>query len=639
MAAHRLCERMVELGLHERYEITVLGAETSVPYDRVRLGEALGPHGSVHALRLRDSSWYAEHGISLLLGADVTGVERHERAVFDARGRRFDYDLLVLATGSEPRMPGCVSGLSERVHLYREYRDAEAIKAHIEASALAPHALVLGGGLLGIELASVLKDRGCSVTMYEAASHLLSRQLDIAASRRLLNALRSDAIQVELNVHVESLRSTENGAFAERGDGTHSHFDFAVVAVGVVPRDRIARGAGLRCWPGRGVVVDGSMRTSDPHIYAVGECASVDGTPFGLVAPCYEMVESLAQGLAGNKRAFRRAPLVTKLKYERLPTAVVGDALVDEPGFESYLAETQSSYRRLVVRRGKLVGATSVGSWDEWPSVLAAAVGKRRFGVAQRARFTAGKELWNDESCSVRNWASEVPLCSCTGASCAAVRAAIQDGCESLGALSARTGAGTVCGSCTPLLEQLLDPAAKPLAPRAQRALAAVGLLAVVVTLMLFIVEPVGWAQTFQNDWRPDVLWRNKTVRQVTGFTLAGLCALSLLLSARKRICSFRVGAYGTWRLVHSLVGVAMLAGLGIHTGFRFGANLNSWLMLTFVLVTALGGLSAIAAALEHHFPAQLGGAIRRRTLLVHQILFWPFPLLVFIHALKSFYF
>lgn len=640
MAAHRFCERFVELGLGERFELTVLGAEATVPYDRIRLGEVLGPTHTVADLAFREGDWYAEQGISLVIGAEVEALDLVSRTVRDARGRNYPYDQLVLATGSVPRMPPCIEGECPSVYVYRDARDADAIASRVAQKPFSERVLVLGAGLLGIELAATLRGQGCQVTMYEAASHLLSRQLDLSGAALLSTSLASDGIDVALGVRVDSIRETSEGVVVRDENGTTETFGIVVVAVGVVPRDDLALEAGLSCAPRGGVVVDRTMRTSDRRVFAIGECANVDGEPFGLVAPCYETVESLVRSLSGQRRPFRRTPTVTKLKYDRLPTSVVGDALFDEAGFESVAQSSESRYRRLVMRRGRLIGATAVGEWKEWPAVLTAVVERRRLGSGPRTRFESSQPLWPDgQANDVSRWSAEVPVCTCTGATCGAVREAITDGCDTVGALAARTGAGTVCGSCTPLVERLLEPERPHLPPRAQRWLALVGLVAIAVAAFVLFVEPVGWATTFQNDWRVDELWRNKTVRQATGFTLAGLCALSLVLSLRKRVRRFQLGHYRGWRLFHSTLGVATLIAVGVHTGFRFGSNLNFWVMTIFVALAVLGGVAALAAALEHYLPDQLGGSVRRRALLVHQILFWPFPVLVFLHALKSFYF
>lgn len=640
MAGQRFCERFVELGLGAHFSLTVVGAESTVPYDRIRLGELLGRSGKLSQLAFRESAWYADHGISLVLGAEAKELDLTSRVVRDARGRAYEYDQMVLATGSTPRLPPCVDPESSSVYVYRDARDVEAISGRIAETSPSESVLVLGAGLLGIELAAKLRQEGCRVSMYEAASHLLSRQLDVAGASLLQASLTSRGIDVTLGIRVASISETDEGVVVRDESGATAKFAFVVVAAGVVPEDRLAREAGLSCASRGGVVVDRNMRTSDRRVFAVGECANVDGEPFGLVAPCYETVETLVQSFSGRRKPFRRTPTVTKLKYEGLPTSVVGHALFDERGFESVAQSSASGYRRLVIRRGRLIGAMAVGEWNQWPVVLTAVVDRRRLGAGPRSRFEANQPLWPDARVNdVSRWSPEVPVCTCTGATCGALREAIADGCTTVGALAARTGAGTVCGSCTPLVERLLEPSRPHLPPRAQRWLAGAGVAAIAITLGVLVLDPVGWATTFQNDWRVDELWRNKTVRQVSGFTLAGLCLLSLVLSLRKRVPRFRLGHYRAWRLFHSMLGVGTLAAVGVHTGFRFGSNLNFWVMTTFIALATLGGIAALAAAFEHHLPDQVGGAVRRRALLIHQILFWPFPVLVFVHALKGFYF
>lgn len=640
MAAQRFCERFVDLGLRSKCHLTVLGAEPCAPYDRIRLGEMLASADALSGLTFRNPSWYDAEGITLRLDTEVAAVDRESRTVLDRAGQTYPYDRLILATGSAPRMPACIDAKSNAIHVYRDARDAHAIARRIAGDGASKSVLVLGAGLLGIELAASLREIGCSVVVYEAASHLLSRQLDLEGASLLRESLSSDGIDVRLGVRVASVTDEKTGVVASDEDGETRHFDFAIVAAGVAPRDELAYEAGLATAARGGILVDCNMCTSDKRVFAIGECANVDGEPFGLVAPCYETVETVVQQLIGRKKPFQRTPTVTKLKYERLPTSVVGDALFDERGFESVVQSSGDAYRRLVLRRGRVVGATAIGSWDEWPAVLTAVIDRRRLGPGPRSRFERDERMWPEARANdVSGWAAEVPICTCTGATCGSVRDAIADGCKSVGALASRTGAGTVCGSCTPLLERLLEPSRPHLPPQSQSWLAAAGVAALLLIVGAVLTEPVSWASTFQNEWRVDELWRNKTLRQVTGFTLAALCAISLVLSLRKRLPRFKFGHYRAWRLFHSALGVTTLVAVGVHTGFRFGSNLNLWLMITFVSLAALGGLAAMAAAFEHRLPDQLGGVMRRRALLVHQILFWPFPVLVFVHALKSFYF
>ena len=645
MVAQRLVERLVALDALTRYRITILGEEPLPAYDRVHLARVLNGEPSAD-LVLRDRTWFADRGITLRLTTRVAVIDRVAREVETADGERLGWDRLVLATGSAVRVPPLAGLADPRVIPFRSVDDAERLLLAVRAAAhdRAPRVAVLGGGLLGIELAQILGDRGAKVEILEAASHLLSQQLDVPAAARLREQLQKRGIAVHLGARARALDAGPDGVRiplalnAANATPSPVRADVVLLATGVRPRDELATAAKLACDPRGGVKVDRTLRTSDPHIYAVGECVWHRGTRYGLVAPGFEMAEVAAQRLMGRAATFRDSPRIAKLKLDRYPVACAGDGLVDSGGVRALVKEGPGYYRRLVLRRGRLIGAVIAGEWRDADRVFEAVVGRERFRTRHIERFRSGRDVFPEaRTRGLDVLPDHAPLCTCTGTTCGALRAAVQDGCRTVEALSERTGAGSVCGTCRPRLGVLLGmPSARM---ETDRPLLAATFLALALVLVTLLATPIALAGSVQESNVFDGLWRDGAAKQLTGFLLAGLCALSLVLSLRKRVPRIRMGRYRTWRVVHATLGIGTLVAAGVHTGFRLGANLDRVLMVTFLALALLGGVAAGLTALEGRLPPAAASTCRRTSTKAHVLLFWPFPLLVIFHALKAFYF
>ncbi|MFC7218803.1 NAD(P)/FAD-dependent oxidoreductase [Streptomyces polyrhachis] len=374
MAGHRVAAR-----LGGGFEVTVVAEEAHGAYNRVLLAEVLAGHYPADVIRLPAPAAGVERR-----AARVVRVDRAARRVQCDDGAALDYDRLVLATGSNPVLPP-LRGLFEPegyelpagVHPFRTLDDCTALAAaadRIAASGAPARVVVIGGGLLGSSAARALARRGAQVVLAHQGEHLMERQLDPAAARMLRAHLESLGVEVHTECRVRGLRCTGRGAqrrvdAVELGDGYLLDAELVVLACGVRPRVNLARAAGLTT--ARGIVVDDELRTSDPYIHAVGDCAEHRGTLYGLAGPALEQADALARVLAGGTRAYAGTRALTRLTLAPgtapstpapLDLAAFGDP-VPGPGDDvvQLTDATRRAYRKVVVRDGRLVGGILLG--------------------------------------------------------------------------------------------------------------------------------------------------------------------------------------------------------------------------------------------------------------------------------------
>ncbi|WP_010629464.1 NAD(P)/FAD-dependent oxidoreductase [Halomonas sp. KM-1] len=370
MAGHRLVEAL--LARPERPAITVIGAETAPAYNRILLSPLLAGEMERDALTLRSAEWYAEQGIELVLGERVENIDRDARTLTTDAGRRLDYDRLVLATGSTPARPP-VPGLElGGVHVFRDLHDADALA---RAAATGRNAVVIGGGLLGLEAAEGLRKRGMQVSLLQREDRLMNRQLDLTAARLLESELRGRGLDIHTDAQLERLEADAEGQVcaALLADGTRLAADCVVVAIGIVPQVELGRVAELEV--NRGIVVDEWLTTSDPTIHALGECCEHLGNLYGLVEPIWRQVEVLTDKLcrasaesAESAQGYVEKPTATKLKVSGISLYAFGPT-EPEPEHEvlSYRDPQQGDYRRLLLRDGRLEGAVLYGDTASGP--------------------------------------------------------------------------------------------------------------------------------------------------------------------------------------------------------------------------------------------------------------------------------
>ena len=463
MAGVRTLEELLKIA-PDLYEVTVFGAEPHPNYNRILLSPVLAGEQTVDEIILNDWSWYQENGIQLHAGYTVTEVDRVHRVVHgtNAAGEKIsaEYDRLILATGSNPFILPLPGKDLDGVLAYRDIADTQAM---IDAAATYQHAVVIGGGLLGLEAANGLMKRGMQVTVVHASEWLMERQLDSVAGKMLQKSLAERGMQFLMQGQTAALLGNESGRVraVQFKDGTELPADLVVMAVGIRPNTALAES--MRLHVNRGIVVSDTLQTTtDARIYAVGECAAHRGIAYGLVAPLFEQAKVLANHLAefGIGR-YQGSLTSTKLKVTGIDLFSAGDFQGGEGTEEIVMSDPFGGvYKKLVLKDDKLVGAclygdTVDGSW--YFKLLRDA----RPVADIRDKLMFGESNMGDAGHQGHNKAAAMQdsdeVCGCNGVTKGQICKAIKDkGLFTLDEVRKHTKASASCGSCTGLVEQIL---------------------------------------------------------------------------------------------------------------------------------------------------------------------------------------
>lgn len=445
------------------YDITVFGAENFVNYNRILLSPVLAGEQTIQDIILNDEAWYAQHNITLHLGKKVSKIDRVKRMVIAEDGTEAHYDRLLLATGSTPFMLPVPGRDLKGVLAYRDIDDTNAM---IAAATIHTHAVVIGGGLLGLEAANGLKQRGMHVTVVHLPAWLMERQLDPVAAKLLQNSLEERGLAFLLGKNTAAILGDDAGHV--RGirftDGMEIPAQLIVMAVGIRPNTALAESAGLHC--DRGIVVNDTLQTFDPRIYAVGECVNHRGTVYGLVAPLFDMAKVCANhlGCFGIGR-YQGSATSTKLKVTGIDLFSAGEFMSKPEHEEIVLSDPIGGvYKKLVIKDDKLIGAclygdTVDGSW--YFKLLRD--GKSIAEIRDRLMF--GESNIGDVGHEGYTKAAAMPdsaeVCGCNGVCKGNIVKAIKEkGLFTLEDVRKHTKASASCGSCTGLVEQIIMLAA-----------------------------------------------------------------------------------------------------------------------------------------------------------------------------------
>lgn len=440
---------------HKRFHVVMFGAEPYGNYDRTILSDVLTGSKDVKQILLNPLDWYRDHDVILHAGVAATAIDRDNKVVRGEGGIEAPYDTLIIATGSRPFVPPMKGTEKTGVFVFRTLDDAQAIEAYARGCR---EAAVIGGGLLGLEAARGLRSLGLGVAVIEMMPWLMTQQLDAEGGALLQRTMEHMGIRVLLETTVTRALGGERLTGLECGDGTALDTDMLVISCGIRPNAALAETSGLMV--NRGIVVNDRMQTSDPDIYAVGECAQHRGKLYGLVAPLYDQTRVLAEHLAGvsSNGGYQGSKPVTKLKVMGVQLVSMGDTSPTDPLDEvvSYVEPSRGVYKKLIIRNNRLSGATLLGETDTagvltQMFLLGATLPERRadllFGTSTGAPIL-----------SVFDLPDHAQICHCHGVSKGQIREAIEFGkCRSVSQIGARTKAGTSCGGCKKLLEQFLE--------------------------------------------------------------------------------------------------------------------------------------------------------------------------------------
>lgn len=627
-AGLRVAQELVRRGAR----VVQFNAERWRPYNRLKLTPFLA--GEVQIGVVYQPNLFPQGGqIAQYTGQTIVAIDRASKTVENNLGRRFVYSKLVLCLGSHAHIPPIPGRELAGVYRFRNFDDVELLVAR---SARSRRTIVIGGGLLGLEAARGMALRKVDTIVVEHEANLMARQLDRAGGLLLEEQILAMGIDVRTGVSVKAIEGEGRVERVALSNGEAVDCDSVIICTGIRPNIDLAREAGLSV--GRGITVDDGMRTTDADIYAAGECAEHDGHIYGLVAPGLEQAGVVAANIAGETASYRGSVPTTKLKIVGTDVFSMGDIeqtdqRVDVASIVWQLPE-QGLYRRLILRRGRLVGAMAVGDWPEVNRIQQTVRNRHVIWPWQRYRMRRTGRLFPiAEPKSAADWPAAATVCNCTGVTRGQLSEAIRLGATTVDALMQETNASTVCGTCRPHIHEIIGQADKHEAVFGARTIAVISILAALAALATFFAPSWPYSISLERGIGVDGFWTDGFWKQITGFTLLGLSALIAFLSVRKRIKVRWLGAYKFWRILHAAVGVAALAILFLHTGFHLGNNLNFWLMATFLTVAVAGSVTGIVTAREHTLLSNGKSSPRNALTWLHIVTFWPMPILLVLHV------
>lgn len=455
MASGRMLEHLFEDGT-DAFDVTLFGAEPRGNYNRIMLSPVLAGEKCYEDIITHDAEWYAAHDVACRFGETVTRIDRKAKVVFSRAGET-PYDKLVLATGSAPFIIPVAGRDLPGVRAFRDLDDVEAMIAAAEKPGA--RAVVIGGGLLGLEAAAALRSRGMEVVVLHLMGHLMERQLDPAAGYLLQKELEGRGIKVHCKAQTKAILGDGRAEAVLLEDGIVYPADLVVMAVGIRPETRIAVDAGL--YVERGIVVDDQMVTSDPDILAIGECVEHERICYGLVAPLYDMAKVAAATLREKAAAFRPVETATQLKVTGVNLYSAGDFADGDDREEIVLRDAAAGiYKRLVLKDNRILGAvlygdTADGAWFFDLLKKGADISDQRDTLIFGQAYQGGGRL--DSTATVAALPDEAEICGCNGVCKGKITGAITEkGLTTLEAVRAHTKASASCGTCTGLVEQLM---------------------------------------------------------------------------------------------------------------------------------------------------------------------------------------
>ncbi len=456
MVGLRFCEKLIEFDREKRYRIVTFCEEPRAAYDRVGLTSFFA-HRDAEKLMLARMEWYEEQGIELHIGDRASQIDRTKRLVCSNKGVEIEYDKVVIATGSYPFVPP-VPGI-DKIGVF-VYRTIEDLKRIIKYGSKVKKAAVLGGGLLGLEAAKAVMDLGLETHVVERNAQLMPRQIDEQGSRILVSKIEALGTKVHLGKNTEAILGNGSVKGIQFSKDEILDIDMIVVSAGIRPRDELARDANLDVHPRGGVIVNDRLQTSDPDIFCIGEAALHGGTVYGLVAPGYEMAETLAANLTGGEMLFQGTDLSAKLKLMGIDVASFGD-------FEADAEETQAIafndpiggiYKKLIFSKDgtRLLGGMLVGDASDYGMLSIMAQGDTPLPCKPHELVlgkSGGAPLGDLETMP-----NSAQICSCNNVTKGAICDAIsKEKLDSVAAVKKCTKAGAGCGGCLPMVTDLFN--------------------------------------------------------------------------------------------------------------------------------------------------------------------------------------
>jgi len=462
MVGYKFCEKMIAKAAPGTVELVVFGEEPRPAYDRVHLS-AFFSGKTAQDLEMAPVSWYIDNNIRLHLGDPVQSIDREHKTVHSHKGFTETYDYLVMATGSAAFVPPIPGVDKKGVFIYRTIEDLELM---LDYAPKATTGAVIGGGLLGLEAAKALLDLGLQKThVIEFAPRLMPRQIDDNGSRLLQGKLETLGLQVHTSKQTTAIVGDDVITGLQFADDSILEADMLVISAGIQPRDELARLCGLEIGHRGGIVVNDQLQTTDPFIYAIGECALYNGMIYGLVAPGYEMAEVVATHILGAHKAFTGFDMSTKLKLIGVDVASFGNPFTPADQCRSIVFEDtmKGIYKRInITPDGQhLLGGILIGDADAYNMLLQTAKNKVILPPNPEDVLLGARGGQEAAGAGVLGLPDDATICSCENVSKAAICSAVIDGHETLDAVKKCTKAATCCGGCAPMVKDLITSTMK----------------------------------------------------------------------------------------------------------------------------------------------------------------------------------
>ncbi|MGY5450863.1 nitrite reductase large subunit NirB [Agarivorans sp. MS3-6] len=463
MVGHHFIDQLIQQNKLDQVQVTTFSEESRLAYDRVQLSSYFSGK-TADDLMMTSPEYYDEHGVQYFVNDKVVEIQPQQKIVVTASGRRESYDKLVLATGSYPFVPPIPrpedKAAEENILVYRTIEDLEAMTKSGENSKVG---VVVGGGLLGLEAAKALKDLGMETHVVEFAPRLMAVQVCDGGGAILRTKIEQLGVKVHTEKNTKEIVEGETTRYRMNfADGSSLDTDMILFSAGIRPQDQLARETGLELGPRGGIVINNQCQTSNPDIYAIGECALWEGKIFGLVAPGYSMAKVTVDHIAGEQtKEFAGADMSTKLKLMGVDVASIGDAHANTEGALSYSLsdEARQVYKKVVTNAAgdRLLGAVLVGDADDYGSWLQLFLNDMALPVAPEYLLVPSSEEGASAAIGVDSLPDSAQICSCFDVTKGQICQAVRDGATSMGDIKATTGAATGCGGCSALAVQVMN--------------------------------------------------------------------------------------------------------------------------------------------------------------------------------------
>lgn len=453
MAGVRCIEEILKID-RDLFEITIFGSEPYPNYNRILLSTVLQGDTSIDDITMNDWEWYEKNNIHLFVGETVVKIDKEQQLVFTDKGRVAEYDELIIATGSKPFILPIPGSDKQGVTAFRDIKDCEML---MEYAKKYKKAVVIGGGLLGLEAARGLLNLGMEVNVVHICEHLMERQLDPTASKLLQREMEKQGMKFLLQKETAEIIGDDRVEGLRFKDGTEIAADLVVMAVGIKPNVELARQSGIAV--NRGIIVNDYLETSVPHIYAVGECAEHRGIVYGLVAPLYEQGKVLAERLYGIKgRTYTGSVVSTQLKVSGVDVFSAGE-FMDQEGTSSIKVydEFRGIYKKVVIRDEKIIGAVLFGDTSDGRKLFDMIQKNENISESFQVSFFRPSSNQSNKSMAAEMADNEV-VCGCNGVTKGTIcKAIVEKGLKTVEQVRDCTNASRSCGGCKGLVAELLE--------------------------------------------------------------------------------------------------------------------------------------------------------------------------------------